>query len=187
MERNQADENTPIKGYNFKYPLEKNNNNSSEYFIEIFLFKEKINIQIIHIFGNNIFNYESAFNFDSFVKIDEYFKFCKDINKIYDFILDLKNKNLISLNKTNENLFLCLHISQPIENIINIPLNKSLINNKSISLLLSLKNSEIMKLKEEINNKNDIVHSRLMKRNIKGYSQNLIFIEKEIEKQLKKM
>jgi len=130
------------------------------------------------------------------IKVDEYFKFCKEINKVFDFILQLKNNKFLTLIKENENVFLCLHLSQPIENIIKIPLNKSLVNNKSIILSLDNKNKQIIKLKEEIKlleeklenkieNNNDILKERLMKRDIRGYEQNLVFIEKEIEKQLK--
>ena len=41
------------------------------------------------------------------------------------------------------------------------------------------------KLEKKIEINNDILRSRLIKKDIKGYEQNLLFIEKEIEKQLK--
>ena len=41
-------------------------------------------------------------------------------------------------------------------------------------------------MEEKLEKNNDDLKQRLMKKDIKGYSQNLIFIEKEIEKQLKK-
>ena len=196
MNKTPAPPNELIKDCNFKLLLD-NKFNNPEFIIEINLLSGKINFQAINNIGNNILNYESSYDFDAFIKIDEYFKFCKDINKIYDFIIRLKNNKSISLIKENEDIFLSLQINQPIENKINIPLIKSGINNKSVILLLDEKNSEIIKLKEEIKNlkaklenkietNNDLLRMRLMKRDIRGYSQNLIFIEKEIEKQLKK-
>jgi len=139
---------------------------------------------------NVIHNYESILDFDSLIKIDDYFKYCKDINNIYDFILQLKNNNALSIIKENENLMLCLHISQPIENIIKIPLNKSIVNNKSIILSLYEKNNQLKEkiklLEEKLENDYEKIRTRLIKKDIKGYSENLLFIEKEIEKQLKK-
>ena len=185
--------NNLIKEENFILLLDKQPNNP-KFIIEVSLQSGKINFQAVNNTGNNILNYESLYDFDNLIKIDEYFKFCKNINKVYDFILQLKNNNAISLIKENETIFLCLHLSQPIENIIQIPLNKSSVNNKSIILSLDDKNKQIIKLKEEIKilekkmeKKEDMLRTRLIKRDIKGYSQNLVFIEKEIEKQLKRI
>jgi len=195
MDKEPAPENDLIKEENFMLLLD-NKPNNPEFIIEISLSSGKINFQAVNNIGNNILNYESLYDFNDLMKVDEYFKFCKEINKVFDFILQLKNNKSLTLIKENENVFLCLHLSQPIENIIKIPLNKSLVNNKSIILSLDNKNKQIIKLKEEIKlleeklenkieNNNDILKERLMKRDIRGYEQNLVFIEKEIEKQLK--
>ena len=167
-----------------------NKQNNPEFIIEITLLTGKINIQAVNIIGNEILNYESLYDFDSFIKIDDYFKFCKDINKVYDFILQLKNNKALSIMKENDNLMLCLHISQPLENIIKITLNKSIVNNKSIILSLHEKNNQLKEkikiLEEKLENDYEKLRIRLIKKDIKGYSENLLFIEKEIEKQLKK-
>lgn len=167
-----------------------NKQNNPEFIIEITLLTGKINIQAVNIIGNEILNYESLYDFDSFIKIDDYFKFCKDINKVYDFILQLKNNKALSIMKENDNLMLCLHISQPLENIIKITLNKSIVNNKSIILSLHEKNNQLKEkikiLEEKFENDYEKIRIRLIKKDIKGYSENLLFIEKEIEKQLKK-
>jgi len=195
MDKAPAPENDLIKEENFILLLE-NTPINPEFIIEISLRSGKINFQAVNNIGNNILNYESLYTFDELIKVDEYFKFCREINKVYDFILQLKNNKSLSLIKQNENVFLCLHISQPIENIIKIPLNKSLVNNKSIILSLDNKNKQIIKLKEElkileeklekkIEINNDVSRARLIKKDIKGYEKNLVFIEKEIEKQLK--
>ena len=120
--------------------------NDKQYIIEITLNQGKLNLQAVNNIGNDIINYESKYDFEGFLKINEYFKFCKEINNIYDFIIKLKNSNSLSLLQEKDIIYLCLHLSEPIKDIIKIPLNKS----------------------------------------IKGYSQDLLFIEKEIEKQLKK-
>ena len=167
-----------------------NKQNNPEFIIEITLLTGKINIQAVNIIGNEILNYESLYDFDSFIKIDDYFKFCKDINKVYDFILQLKNNKALSIMKENDNLMLCLHISQPLENIIKITLNKSIVNNKSIILSLHEKNNQLKEkikiLEEKFENDYEKLRIRIIKKDIKGYSENLLFIEKEIEKQLKK-
>ena len=163
-----------------------NKPNNPEFVIEISLLSGKINIQAVNSIGNDILNYESSYDFDALVKIDGYFKFCKDINKAYGFIVQLKNNNSISLTKENDSIFLCLHLSQPIESILKIPLDKSSLNNKSLILSLYDKN---IKLKEKIKvleDNNRLLKLRLIKRDIKGYSQDLLFLENEIEKQLKK-
>ena len=167
-----------------------NKPNNPVFVIEITLLRGKINIQAVNDIENVIHNYESILDFDSLIKIDDYFKYCNDINKIYDFILQLKNNNALSITKENENLMLCLHISQPIENIIKIPLNKSIVNNKSIILSFYEKNNQLKEkiklLEEKLENDYEKIRTRLIKKDIKGYSENLLFIEKEIEKQLKK-
>ena len=177
-----------IKQEYFKLFLD-NNQNNPEYIIEINLISDKLNIQAIKNILNNIIFYESSYDYDSFIKIDEYFKFCKEINKIYDFLIQLKKTNSISLIKENEKIFLSLKIIQPIENIIKIPLNEKILDINTVNtmkLLLKEKDSEIQKLKEEIQYVEDKYKNRLIKRDIKGYSYNFTFIEKEIEKQLKK-
>ena len=135
--------------------------NDKQYIIEITLNQGKLNLQAVNNIGNDIINYESKYDFEGFLKINEYFKFCKEINNIYDFIIKLKNSNSLSLLQEKDIIYLCLHLSEPIKDIIKIPLNKS---KKSY----------------------DLLRQRLIKRDIKGYSQDLLFIEKEIEKQLKK-
>ena len=177
-----------IKQEYFKLFLD-NNQNNQEYIIEINLVSDKLNIQAIKNILNNIIFYESSYDYASLIKIDEYFKFCKEINKIYDFLIQLKKTNSISLIKENEKIFLSLKIIQPIENIIKIPLNEKVLDVNTINtmqLLLKEKNSEIQKLKEEMQYIEDKYKNRLIKRDIKGYSYNFTFIEKEIEKQLKK-
>ena len=177
------------KEENFTLLLD-NKQNNAQFVIEISLSSGKINIQAINNIGNNILNYEALYDFDSLIKISDYFKFCKDINKVYDFILQLKNNKALSLIKENENLFFCLHLSQPIENIVKIPLNKASINNKSIILSLYEKNKQLKEkiifLEDKLEKNYEKMRLRLIKRDIKGYSENLIFIENEIEKQLKK-
>ena len=195
MDKASAPENDLIKEENFILLLD-NKPYNPEFIIEISLRSKKIKFQAVNNIGNHILNYESLYDFEELIKVDEYFKFCKEISKVYDFILQLKNNKALSLIKQNENVFLCLHISQPIENIIKIPLNKSLVNNKSIILSLDNKNKQIVILKEEIKVleeklekkieiNDDLLRARLIKKDIKGYEQNLVFIEKEIEKQLK--
>ena len=177
-----------IKQENFKLFLD-NNPKNAEYIIEINLLSEKINIQVLKNILNNIALYESFFDYDSFVKIDEYFKFCKEIDKIYDFFIQLKQSNSITLIKENDTIFLSLKIIQPIENIIKIPLNESDLNinaMNAVKLLLKEKNLEIQKLKDEMQFIEDKYKNRLIRRDIKGYTYDFAFIEKEIEKQLKK-
>ena len=176
------------KQENFKLFLEGNPKNP-EYIIEINLLSDKINIQAVKNVLNNITFFESSFDYDSFIKIDEYFKFCKELKNIYDFIIKLKESNSIILIKENEKLFLCLNVIQPIENKIKIPLNEIDLNMNTINtmkLLLKEKNSEIQKLKEEMQFMEDKYKNRLIKRDIRGYSYDFSFIEKEIEKQLKR-
>ena len=167
-----------------------NKPNNQEYIIEIEIQSSKINIQTVNNCENNFLNYEASYDFDSLVKINDYFKFSQNINNIYDFIIKLKNNNALSLLKENDKIFLCLHISEPIENIIKIPLNNYEVNNKAIILSLNHENKKLKEkvkiLEEKLEKNNDDLKQRLMKKDIKGYSQNLIFIEKEIEKQLKK-
>lgn len=144
-----------------------NKPNNPEFVIEISLLSGKINIQAVNSIGNDILNYESSYDFDALVKIDDYFKFCKDINKAYGFIVQLKNNNSISLTKENESILLCLHLSQPIESILKIPLDKSSLNNKSLILSLYDKN---IKLKEKIKvleDHNRLLKLRLIKRDLK--------------------
>ena len=177
-----------IKQEYFKLYID-NNANNPEYIIEISLLSDKLNIKALKNILNDITFYESSYNYDSFIKIDEYFKFCKEINKIYDFIIQLKKTNSISLIKENEKIFLNLSIIQPIQNIIKIPLDEKILDNNIINtmkLLLKEKNSEIQKLKDEIQYIEDKYKNRLIRRDIKGYSYNFTFIENEIEKQLKK-
>ena len=177
-----------IKQEYFKLFLD-NNQTNPEFIIEINILSDKINIQALKNILNNITFYESSFDFDSFIKIDEYFKFCKEINKIYDFIINLRNSNSITLIKENDKIFLNLNINQPIENKIKIPLNEVDLNiniMNVVKLLLKEKNSEINKLKEEMQFMKDKYKNRLIKRDIKGYIYDFAFVEKEIEKQLKK-
>ena len=167
-----------------------NKPNNQEYIIEIEIQSSKINIQAVNNCENNFLNYEASYDFDSLVKINDYFKFSQNINNIYDFIIKLKNNNALSLLKESDKIFLCLHLSEPIENIIKIPLNNCEVNNKAIILSLNHENKKLKEkvkiLEEKLEKNNDDLKQRLMKKDIKGYSQNLIFIEKEIEKQLKK-
>ena len=116
-----------IKQEYFKLFLD-NNQNNQEYIIEINLVSDKLNILAIKNILNNIIFYESSYDYASLIKIDEYFKFCKEINKIYDFLIQLKKTNSISLIKENEKIFLSLKIIQPIENIIKIPLNEKVLD-----------------------------------------------------------
>ena len=167
-----------------------NKPNNPHYALEISLFSGQINFQAVNNIGNNIVNYESSYSFEDLAKLDDYFKYCKDINNLYNFILQLKKNNEISLTQENGNIFLIIHVIQPIENIIKIPLNKSPLNNKSIILSLNESNNKLKEkikfLEEQLDNNNKILKSRIIKMQIKGYSHNLLFIEKEIEKQLKK-
>ncbi len=164
--------------------------NDKQYIIEITLNQGKLNLQAVNNIGNDIINYESKYDFEGFLKINEYFKFCKEINNIYDFIIKLKNSNSLSLLQEKDIIYLCLHLSEPIKDIIKIPLNKSTLNNKSIILSYYYENKhlkeKIKNLEENFQKSNDLLRQRLIKRDIKGYSQDLLFIEKEIEKQLKK-
>ena len=177
-----------IKQENLKLFLD-NNPKNIEYIIVINLLPEKINFQAIANIRNNITFYKSSFDYDSFIKIDEYFKFCKELNKIFDFIIQLKKTNSITLIKENKTVFLSLKIIQSIENIIKIPIDESDLNTNTITvvkLLLKEKNSEIQELKEEIQYIESKYKKRLIKRDIKGYIYDFSFVEKEIEKQLKK-
>jgi hypothetical protein len=156
-----------------------NKPNNQEYIIEIEIQSSKINIQAVNNCENNFLNYEASYDFDSLVKINDYFKFSQNINNIYDFIIKLKNNNALSLLKENDKIFLCLHLSEPIENIIKIPLNKCEVNNKAIILSLNHENKKLKEkvkiLEEKLEKNNDDLKQRLMKKDIKGYSQNLIF------------
>ena len=163
---------------------------NKQFIIEISLSQGKINIQAVNNIGNNIINYESSYAFEDFIKINDYFKPCKEIEKIYHFIIKLKNSKSLSLLNENNIIYLCLHISEPIKDIIKIPLRKSELNNKAIILSYYYENKQlkekIKNLEEKLEKKNELIKLRLIKRDIKGYSQNLLFIENEIEKQLKK-
>ena len=173
------------KEENFNLFLD-NKPNNPHYALEISLFSGKINFQAVNNIGNNIINYESSYSFEDLIKLDDYFKYCKDINNLYNFILQLKKNNEISLTQENGNIFLIIHVIQPIENIIKIPLNKSPLNNKSIILSLNESNNKLKEkikfLEEQLDNNNKILKSRIIKMQIKGYSHNLLFIEKGMEK-----
>ena len=163
---------------------------NKQFIVEITLNPEKIKIQAVNNIGNDILNYESLYDFENFLKINEYFKPCKGTEKIYDFIIKLKNNKSLSLLNENNIIYLCLHLSEPIKDIIKIPLNKSEVNSKAIILSYYYENKQlkekIKNLEEQLEKNNELMRLRLIKRDIKGYSQNLLFIEKEIEKQLKK-
>ena len=163
---------------------------NKQFILEISLNQGKINIQAVNNIGNNIINYESSYSYEDFMKINDYFKPCKETEKIYHFIIKLKNSKSLSLLNENNIINLCLHISEPIKDIIKIPLRKSELNNKAIILSYYYENKQlkekIKNLEEKIDKNNELMKLRLIKRDIKGYSQNLLFIENEIEKQLKK-
>ena len=163
---------------------------NQEFPIDISLNQGKISIRAVHNIETDILSYETINDFDSFIKIDEYFKYCKDINKVYDFLIQLKNSKALSLSRENGNINLLLHLTQPIQAIIKIPLNITKVDNKAIILSLNNENKHLREkiklLEEELVSNNETLRNRLIKRDIKGYSQNLTFIEKEIEKQLKK-
>ena len=163
---------------------------NKQFIIEISLNQGKINFQCVNNIGNDIINYESLYEFEDFVKINDYFKPCKETEKIYDFIIKLKDSKSLSLINENNILYLCLHISEPIKDIIKIPLKKTEINSKAIILSYYYENKQLKEkvknLEEKLEKSNELMKIRLIKRDIKGYSQNLLFIEKEIEKQLKK-
>lgn len=186
MENTPAPCNDQIQKENFKLIL-VNKPNNLEYILEICLYPGKIIFQAVNNIGTNISNYQSTYDFNSLIQIDKYFEPCKEIDKIYNFIIRLKNNNSLSIIKENDNIFLCLIISQPIEFKIKIPLMKADININSLILLLDEKDKKIKILEEKIEKNDNILREKIIKQNIKGYSQNLSFIEKEIEKQLNKI
>ena len=62
-----APSNEIIKEFCFKLSLDNNQNNPN-YIIEISLSSGKINFQAINNIGNNILNYTTSYDFDSFIK-----------------------------------------------------------------------------------------------------------------------
>ena len=163
------------KEENFTLYLDNN-----QFIIEISLVQGKINIQIVNNIGNDIINYEASYDFEDFIKINDYFKPCKEIEKIYNFIIKLKYNKSLSLLNENNIIYLCLHISEPINDIIKIPLKKTEVNNKAIILSYYYENKQlkekIKNLEEKLDKNNELLRLRLIKRDIKGYSQNLLFI-----------
>ena len=66
---------------------------NKQFIIEISLNQGKINIQAVNNIGNIIINYESSYSYEDFMKINDYFKPCKETEKIYHFIIKLKTVN----------------------------------------------------------------------------------------------
>ena len=83
---------------------------NKQFITEISLNQGKINIQAVNNIGNNIINYESSYSYEDFMKINDYFKPCKEIEKLYHFIIKLKNSKSLSLLNENNNIFMFTYI-----------------------------------------------------------------------------
>ena len=107
----------------------------------------------------------------------------KGTEKIYDFIIKLKNNKFLSLLNENNIIYLCLHLSEPIKDIIKIPLNKSEVNSKAIILSYYYENKQlkekIKKLEEKLEKNNELMRLRLIKRDIKDIHKISFLLKKK--------
>lgn len=95
-------------------------------------------------------NYEAGFNLDDLVKTSRLFCICKSIDEVYEFLINLFNKNKVIIKEINKNNILKLNLS-----IYN---NIKCIEEK-IELLISNKNNK-SSIINEINNKyNNLQHN----------------------------
>ena len=92
---------TPEKqiDYSKEYILNKDNN---KYHIKIGKTKDKIIL--------NCLNYEGKFNLDDLIKISRLFCICKSIDEIYEFIINLFNRNKIIVKEISTNKLLKLNL-----------------------------------------------------------------------------
>ena len=142
------------------------------YLVEFFIEKD---ILIIHLksFESKIkLLYENSFTLTDLIKINKYFKMFDSLGEVVNNIKDLQEKNLISINKNNNDNF---------DFILNVELNKEKINLKlellfkdnnqliQISQILNSLEKENKELKESLNEyktkleKNELTLSKLLK------------------------
>jgi regulator of replication initiation timing len=80
-----------------EYTLNKDNN---KYGIKIGKTKDEIIL--------NYLNYEGKFNLDDLIKISKLFCICKSIDEVYEFIINLFNRNKVAIKEINNNKYLKL-------------------------------------------------------------------------------
>ena len=80
-----------------EYTLNKDNN---KYHIKIGKTKDEIIL--------NYLNYEGKFNLDDLIKISKLFCICKSIDEVYEFIINLFNRNKVAIKEINNNKYLKL-------------------------------------------------------------------------------
>ena len=105
-------------------------------------------------------NYEGGFNLDDLVKTSRLFCICKSIDEVYEFLINLFNKNKVIIKEINKNNILKLNLSiynnikcieEKIELLISNKINKASIVNEINNKYNNLQRN-INKLQEE--NKN---------------------------------
>ena len=83
-----------------EYTLKKDN---IKYHIKIGKTKDKILLSSL--------NYEAKFNLEDLVKISKLFSICKSIDEVYEFLINLYNRNKVVIKEIITNKLLKLHLA----------------------------------------------------------------------------